>query len=156
MFFPSQLYQPRAFDVQQGNLLRAYARAATITQNAASLVLDFSPPDQQSALLLQNIECFADPDGALNVITLAVALWTRDPAGANTAEIARLWDRRNGFAAGVANTMTDGGMRTMPEVLVLPQEFLRVTAAFSGAGVTNNLQAWVSGVVIPRGNLQRV
>jgi len=129
-----------------GPTFEVFNRALILAANAATINLDIDDIPQDRVLVVSNIVIQATPTAGLIVSTISTRGFTQAgaqfrlaidiPAAVVTLTRALNW-QGDVFIQGRSPNAVN----------------LRMTANFNGAGATNQCEAWVHGIVIPRGNI---
>lgn len=147
MRFPDLLYLPSEFEVAKAAILpqRMAARAAN-SGTVTSLVRGFGPIPREFALVLTNAVLDASSGAAQTVTGMSIVITQLLASGA-----------QGGISTLDASypTTLNAVLAWQGEAVLMPGEFIILTAAFSAGGALNSTEASVHGYLIPRSNLQQ-
>lgn len=145
---PLPLYQITGRD-EKITWLDPVAQFQTLNQNAAAIEVDYVVPIDR-ALVLNAANALGFPDPAISVRRVIIQLVPPSP-GATKPAVAEAGDLGTAPAVNVPRVTNFSG-----SIIVPAGWSVRGHTTFSGAGAGNSTSMTVIGILIPKGNIQRL
>lgn len=154
MIFPEGLWLPSLKDTLAQFAPGVVHRQFANTHGLASFQADIlRVPGDQILILTSAVLVIA---GGAAVSPVAAAIRITDETSTATTEIDILSTDSVNSRHNVASGVVAGDFRIQwsGQVILLPKQNVSINASYSGVAASNNVQAFCSGIFVPRGNAQ--